>query len=196
MDFKDYIDELNDLDKKEAKTKLGTFYTLNSATFKFFKAIDLTIQELLNQPNVDTSAKKQLEDILPLLVGLRPVILNLDSITYATGYKKKIEKTVSYIKTQMSVNEVSSNAQNFFSLLESNKDALKAEKANEQDRNAREQATIAEETRKRREREAAENRKQFQISFEYNKSAMAVGGPIQMFLDDVYLDNFSQTNIF
>lgn len=124
MDFKDYINELNDLDNREAKAELETFYTLNSTTFKFFKSIDTTIQELLNQPNVNEIAKRQLEDILPTLVKLRYEILNIDSITYAKGYKTKIDKIVSYIKNQMVVNEVTNKAQNFFELLDCNKAEL------------------------------------------------------------------------
>lgn len=128
MDFKDYINGLNDFDNQEARTELETFYTLNASVFKYFKAIDSTIHNLLCQPNINVIAKKQLEEILPTLIKLRSEILDIDSLTYARGYKTKIEKAISYIKNQMVVNEVSNNAHYFFELLDDNKDAIKNEK--------------------------------------------------------------------
>lgn len=117
MDFKDYINELNNLDNKEEKTELETFYTLNSVTFKFFKTINSTIQNLLNQPNVNAIAKKQLEDILPILIRLRTAILELDSQSCAKGYRDKVHKSVYYIQNVMVVNEVKDIAHNFFTQL-------------------------------------------------------------------------------
>lgn len=127
MDFKDYINELNNLDNQEARTELETFYALNVSIFKFFMAIDSTIQDLLRQPNINIIAKRQLEDILPMLAKLKSEILNVDSITYAKGYKTKVEKAVGYIKNQMVICEVAYNAQNFFELLDNNKAVLLVE---------------------------------------------------------------------
>lgn len=128
MDFKDYINDLNNLDNQEVRAELEALYTLNAPVFKYFKAIDSTIHNLLCQPNINVIAKKQLEEILPTLIKLRSEILDIDSITYARGYKTKIEKAISYIKNQMVVNEVTNNAHNLFELLDNNKDAIKNEK--------------------------------------------------------------------
>ncbi len=127
MDFKDYLNKLNELDYLEAKTKLETFYTLNSTTFKFFKAIDNAILELLALPNIDGIAIMQLEIILPELIKLRNVILDIGSETFAKGYKPEIEKSVDYIKGLMAINEVENTAQHFFQLLEDNKKVLAEE---------------------------------------------------------------------
>lgn len=128
MDFKDYINDLNNLDNQEVRAELEALYTLNAPVFKYFKAIDSTIHNLLCQPNINVIAKKQLEEILPTLIKLRSEILDIDSITYARGYKTKIEKAISYIKNQMVVNEVTNIAHNLFELLDNNKDAIKNEK--------------------------------------------------------------------
>lgn len=98
MDFKDYINGLSDLDNQEVRAELGTFYTLNATTFKFFKALDATILDLLKQSNVNVIAKQQLEDILPILIRLRTTILELDYQSFAKEYYDKIQKSVYYIQ--------------------------------------------------------------------------------------------------
>lgn len=127
MDFKDYINGLNDLDNQEARTELETFYTLNATTFKFFKALDATILDLLMQSNVNVIAKQQLEDILPILIRLRTTILELDSQSFAKEYYDKIQKSVYYIQNEMIGNEVENIALKFFQLLESNKTTFNKE---------------------------------------------------------------------
>lgn len=94
MDFKDYINGLSDLDNQEVRAELETFYALNATTFKFFKVVDATLQDLFKQSNVSAIAKQQLEDILPILIRLRTTILELDSQSFAEGYNNKIYKSL------------------------------------------------------------------------------------------------------
>ena len=124
MNFKDYIDNLNNLDNCEARVELETFYTFNSSIFKFFKTINFTIEELLVQTNVSAKAKAQLEDILPILIKLRSEILSLEQYTFAIGYKEKVDVAIQYIKDKMVLNEVEDVAHKFYKLLEDNKSAL------------------------------------------------------------------------
>lgn len=133
MDFKDYINGLNDLDNQEARTELKTFYTLNATTFKFFKVVDATLQDLFKQSNVSAIAKQQLEDILPILIRLRTTILELDSQSFAKEYSDKIQKSLHYIQNVMTANEVHEIAQSFFSLLEDNKKAYIIEQKNQEE---------------------------------------------------------------
>ena len=90
MDFKDYINELNSLENQEAKAELQTFYMLHASTFKFFKAIDNTIQELLKQPNASKIAIEQLNGALPTLKKMRNQISKLDTTTFTSENKNKI----------------------------------------------------------------------------------------------------------
>lgn len=128
MDFNDYVDNLNSLDNQEAKAEVETFYTLNSATFKFFKTINCTIEDLLAQTNIRSSAKTYLEDILPVLIKLRSEILRIEQSTFAVGYKEKVDIAIKYIMNKMVVNEVEDVAHKFYKLLEDNESALIAEK--------------------------------------------------------------------
>lgn len=155
MDFKDYINGLSDLDYQEAKAKLTTFYTINSATFKFFKAIDSIVQDLLKQANINETALPQLENILPILVKLRSEILEIDSQSFAKGYKVKISNSIHYIQDIMTTNEVQDRAQSFFKLLEDNKKAflIEQKKKEEDEKQKRELERIATETRTRVENE-------------------------------------------
>lgn len=128
MDFKDYINGLSDLDNQEVRAELETFYALNATTFKFFKVVDETLQDLFKQSNVSAKAKAQLEDILPILIKLRSEILSLEQYTFAIGYKEKVDVAIQYIKDKMVLNEVEDVAHKFYKLLEDNESALIAEK--------------------------------------------------------------------
>ena len=75
MNFKEYINELSELDNQEIKTELQTYYTKNAATISYFKVIDTTIQNLLNQPRVSAEVVNQLRDVLPTLVKLKSIII-------------------------------------------------------------------------------------------------------------------------
>ena len=127
MDFKDYINGLNELDNQENITKLEVFYAVNSNVLKFFIAVNETVEKLLKQSNINESVIKQLESNLPTLIRLRNIILDLDSETYAKEYKTKIYKSADYIRNLMIISEVDVVAQKFLELLENNKRALTAE---------------------------------------------------------------------
>ena len=101
MDFKDYINGLNELDNQENITKLEVFYAVNSNVLKFFIAVNETVEKLLKQSNINESVIKQLESNLPTLIRLRNIILDLDSETYAKEYKTKIYKSADYIRNLM-----------------------------------------------------------------------------------------------
>ena len=133
MDFKDYINGLSDLDNQEVRAELETFYTLNATTFKYFKVVDATLQDLFKQSNVSAIVKQQLEDILPILIRLRTTILELDSQSFAEGYNNKIYKSLHYIQNVMTANEVHEIAQSFFNLLEDNKKAYIIEQKNQEE---------------------------------------------------------------
>jgi hypothetical protein len=125
MDFKDYINELNSLDNQEAKAELQTFYTLHATTFKFFKAIDNSIQELLNQPNISKIAIEQIENVLPVLTKLKREISKLDPTTFANEYKNEIQNNVIYIQDTMTLSEIEDTIQEFHQRLNLNEEASK-----------------------------------------------------------------------
>lgn len=130
MDFKDYINELSNLDNQEARTELSTFYTLNASIFKYFKVVDETILGLLSLPNISVTAHIQFEKTLPHLIKLRNTILNLASSDIAQNYEDKIRTSIDYIRGMMALNEVENIATNFYQLLDSNKKALNVEITN------------------------------------------------------------------
>lgn len=130
MDFKDYINGLNELDNQENRTKLEAFYAVNSNVLKFFIAVNETVEKLLKQFNINESVIKQLESNLPTLIRLRNIILDLDSETYAKGYKAKIYKYADYIRNLMIISEIDITTQKFLELLENNKKALVVEEIN------------------------------------------------------------------
>ncbi len=132
MDFKDYINELNSLENQEAKAELQTFYMLHASTFKFFKAIDNTIQELLKQPNVSKIAIEQLNGALPTLKKLRNQISKLDTITFLSDYKTIIDQQVIFIKNEMTLAETENTIKKIQELLESNNKALEIERTEKQ----------------------------------------------------------------
>ena len=130
MDFKDYINELNALDNQETRTELQTFYTLHASTFKFFKAIDNSIQELLNQPNISKIAIEQIENVLPVLTKLKREISKLDPTTFANEYKNEIQNNVIYIQDTMTLSEIEDTIQEFHQRLNLNEEASKKNKKN------------------------------------------------------------------
>lgn len=127
MNFKEYINELSELDNQEIKTELQTYYTKNAATISYFKVIDTTIQNLLNQPRVSAEVVKQLRDVLPTLVKLKSIIISLPQKTYADGFKSRIEMAVKNIQEQMGLGEVDVMAKDFFELLDGNRKAYESE---------------------------------------------------------------------
>lgn len=127
MNFKDYINELSELDNQEIKTELQTYYTKNAATISYFKVIDTTIQNLLNQPRVSAEIVNQLSEVLPTLVKLKSIIISLSPKTYADGFKPRIEMAVKNIQEHMGLGEVDIMAKDFSDLIDSNRKAYEAE---------------------------------------------------------------------
>lgn len=194
MDFKDYVNALNDLDNKEAQVELKNIYILNSSAFNHFKSIDRTIQELLKQPCISPIVVNQLKETIPALLRLKKIITELDSVDFAKGYKTKIYKLVDYINNSMIVDEVNNIEKKLQKLLDDNTKRYNEEliersnqEKNEQEKKKREKYEAEKIKEINRLKEERENNREFQILFEYNKSAMAQGLPIQIFVDDAYV---------
>ena len=128
MDFREYLNDLNNLDNQELRVKIETIYTLNSSIFEFFGAINDAVHRLLKQPTIDESAIKQLEDILPTLIKLRKTIFGLDHEEFANGYRNRIYRYADYIRKTMALNEAEGAVQELGKLLDENKKALIDEK--------------------------------------------------------------------
>ena len=175
MDFNEYINNLNELDRQEIKGKIESIYILNKTTLMFFEDVHKTMLNILNQSIVDPSLIKELETNIPLLISLKKEINALDT---NIASNTNIAQAIYYIKNEMSIPEIKDVSKSFFEL----KEKIILE---EEQQKKRAQAKAAEEERKRRELEDAEKRKQFQILFEYKCSFGASRLPAEIFIDDV-----------
>lgn len=197
MDFNEYINNLNELDRQEIKGKIESIYILNKTTLMFFEDVHKTMLNILNQSIIDPSLIKELETNIPLLISLKKEINALDT---NIASNTNIAQAIYYIKNEMSIPEIKDVSKSFFELkekiiLEEEQQKKSAQtKAAEEERKRREleeqqkkiaQAKAEEEERKRRELEDAEKRKQFQILFEYKCSFGASQLPAEIFIDDV-----------
>ena len=197
MDFNEYINNLNELDRQETKGKIENIYILNKTTLMFFEDVHKTMLNILNQSIIDPSLIKELETNIPLLISLKKEINALDT---NIASNTNIAQAIYYIKNEMSIPEIKDVSKSFFELkekiiLEEEQQKKRAQaKAAEEERKRREleeqqkkiaQAKAEEEERKRRELEDAEKRKQFQILFEYKCSLAASPKPAEIFIDDV-----------
>jgi hypothetical protein len=120
MDFNNYADQLNQLSNQENLAELESFYTLHSSVLQFFKAIDKTIQVILNKSSVTSAVIKQFENALPALTKLKREITMLDTDTLNVPCKNKINQVIAYIKDDMAISEVDDMAEKFFDLLKQN----------------------------------------------------------------------------
>ena len=148
-DFDKYINTLNEITNIENRAELESFYTLHSAVLQFFKAIDKAIQDILKKSNVSEAVIKQLENVLPTLTKLKKEISKLDSEIFAVGYKTKISQSVTNIKNGMTLSEANDTAQEFFELLEENKQSIIAE----EQENERQRKKIEEQERKEKKQQ-------------------------------------------
>lgn len=200
MDFKDYINELRDLDNQEARTELDNIYILNSSTIKFFKFVDKTLQNLLSQSEISISVVKEIKLILTQLNELKRDINSLDAKLLSDN---KIKQNIDYIKNQMSLSEVEDVSQDFSKLCNERKNLLikheSERKRKEQERFNKKKFELQERERKKKELEAAEQQRQEQINwrlvFEHTKSDPIFGasvGAIAIFVDGNHFVNIEQ----
>ena len=208
MDFNEYINNLNELDRQETKGKIESIYILNKTTLMFFEDVHKTMLNILNQSIIDPSLIKELETNIPLLISLKKEINALDT---NIASNTNIAQAIYYIKNEMSIPEIKDVSKSFFELkekiiLEEEQQKKRAQaKAAEEERKRREleeqqkkiaQAKAEEEERKRRELEDAEKRKQFQILFEYKCSWAASRLPAEIFIDDVRVATIQHNRTF
>ena len=208
MDFNEYINNLNELDRQETKGKIESIYILNKTTLMFFEDVHKTMLNILNQSIIDPSLIKELETNIPLLISLKKEINALDT---NIASNTNIAQAIYYIKNEMSIPEIKDVSKSFFELkekiiLEEEQQKKRAQaKAAEEERKRREleeqqkkiaQAKAEEEERKRRELEDAEKRKQFQILFEYKCSFGASRLPAEIFIDDVRVPTIRHNQTF
>lgn len=185
MDFKDYINGLNDLDNQEARTELKNIYILNSSAFNHFKSIDRTIQELLKQPCISPIVINQLKETIPALLRLKEIITELDSVDFAKGYKTKIYKLVDYINNSMIVDEVNNIEKKLQKLLYDNTNRYNEELIERSNQEKNEQ-----------EKKKRENNREFQMLFEYNDIKKTRNIPLKIFIDDLYVATITPEQTF
>lgn len=203
MDFKDYVNALNDLDNKEAQVELKNIYILNSSAFNHFKSIDRTIQELLKQPCISPIVVNQLKETIPALLRLKKIITELDSVDFAKGYKTKIYKLVDYINNSMIVDEVNNIEKKLQKLLDDNTkryneeqtDRLNQEKK-EQEKKTREKHEAEKLKEINRLNEEREKNREFQMLFEYNDIKKTRNIPLKIFIDDLYVATITPKQTF
>lgn len=175
MDFKDYINELNAIEQQEAKAELQTFYMLHASTFKFFKAIDNTIQILLKQPDINKVALESLKKGVSTLSQLKTDISVLD-VTISSD--NKVGQLISYIKTEMTISEVDtmhltfSNQCHEVEMELENKIRLLQEQ---------QEKLLQEQQEKERLRQEALNQK-YKVTFKY--ASLYFIGPVTIFIDN------------
>ena len=200
MDFKDYINELRDLDNQEARTELNNIYILNSSTFKFFKFIDTTVQDLLSQSEISISVVQEIKLILNQLNELKRNINSLDSKLLSDNI---IKQKIDFIKNQMSISEVRGAFHDFSNLCNERMNVrIKQESERtrkEQERLNQEKFELQERARKKRELEATEKQRREQINwrlvFEHTKSVPVFGasvGTVAIFVDGNHFVNIEQ----
>jgi hypothetical protein len=73
MDFNEYVNQLNNLDKQDAKSELENFYFFNSGVLQFFKGIDSQVQAILNAPAINPKGVEQVIDILQIMKFIRKI---------------------------------------------------------------------------------------------------------------------------
>ena len=171
MDFKDYINELNSLENQEAKAELQTFYMLHASTFKFFKAIDNTIQILLKQPDINKVALESLKKGVSTLSQLKTDISVLD-VTISSD--NKVGQLISYIKTEMTISEVDSMHLIFSNQCHEVEMELECKQRNKI-------RLLQEQQEKERLRQEALNQK-YKLTFKY--ASLYFIGPVTIFIDN------------
>lgn len=179
MDFKDYINELRDLDNQETRAELDNIYILNSSTFKFFKFLDKTVLDLLSQPEISKSVVKEIKRILTQLNELKR---NINSLDTNLLFDNKIKTKIDYIKNQMSLSEVEDVSQDFSKLCNERKNLLikheSERKRKEQERLNKKKFELQERERKKKELE--EQLKLKQTEFEKRQLNLTSQFPLQI----------------
>jgi len=159
MDFNDYVNQLNNLDKQETKSELENFYFFNSGVLQFFKGIDSQVQAVLNASVINPKSveliQTQLNTVLPMLNQLKFKISMFDTNSLSEAHKDKINQLIAYIKSTMSIGEVDIISNQLADLLKQNETAF----AQEKEQRAKDEAErIAKAEREKKEREEAQRK--------------------------------------
>lgn len=179
MDFKDYIDKLNNLDNQEAKVELKNIYILNSSTFKFFKCVDKTVQDLLSQSEISILVVKEIKLILTQLNELKR---NINSLDANLLFDNVIKQKINFIKNQMSLSEVEDVSHDFSKLCNERKNLLikheSEKKRKEQERLNKKKFELQERERKKKEFEEQLKLKQTEV--EKRQQSLTSQFPLQI----------------
>jgi antitoxin component YwqK of YwqJK toxin-antitoxin module len=163
METKNYINQLNELNKQEAEVELNNFYTFNSGLLQFFKAIDDQFISLLQSPNLNSNSVgtilNEVNKIIPDLNNLKFEISMFDEIMLSNTYRNDVLKTIKYIKDMMVISEVEFINQKFNKILKDNEAKFREEQE-------KQQKEIEEQKKEEKERIESERQEKERILFE------------------------------